>query len=1091
MKTSMLLIACVLSLLTSVDEGWGQEQPPILGEFLVHIDNTDSGKTVVLEAQGTVWGSGYYGYPITTAYDTLISGTSLTAAFLYIDRYGRGSSPPLDPPAIAHGLYKMYIQEDGPEWHIFIDFRDCHYADSASFGQYYNTADTEIRYSNSLKKFYVREYGTGNLIQLQNSATVGVWQYGRKDLEYAYSERSCFIVPTVVKNVFHLSTQNTASGKFLIVDNDVQNPIASGDTISTWSYQSEHTLRPDSNRYRDIEPPKTHRFHNWLEVSDNILFNYNHIALEPTLIHSNFRLGLSASIQTKVDGIDIPMVTFLKDPWAVKYENNLAIPDTGFVEWNTPLDIGDFQLFGGVHKEKDVVSGQPYYSGRIPLHLGLRSNAWEALSLQDVSTGDMILVDIFNLTPTKLAITTDPDSTHHHPLYSTKGLYFREDSSVITLSFKGHLVADGDLFSNSQRKLCFDNDAYFFGYNSGGSSWLTRKGPDASDPWAVERRIPFTKDAPLSIDANDGHLFATSAVGWYWELRSIDPSTLLTADSIALFVAQGDSVRHAVVAKQKNANKVVVAASKGLAGGGSELKIFVVGTGGAYTPQDSASLTANVGTPVHPTIVCDNSGAFHLAWQEGEWIWYRRFLVDGNGQIDSLDLAPDQVSNCAGILRGELPSITVDKDNRPHIVWETPRRAFFSDAWPEPYASLSGRLIAYRTKMKPFSNPASAASWSVEHLFEIKNKYSLNPVIGNDKASGDKLRIVWQTNEAGGQIHVAVGNTRHSIPPTIQGWRTKTLPDTGATPVISLNTNGGNLGLFTQPTEIQGVSFKKFFSSQDTGRFDFAVLPGINPEELRGGSVRNEHFTIGLALSVYDDSAASTYIPFISVEDTVKLYAPSDLPQVVRTQEIEASHLRFDIRRYVHGFQDGAPFGIFDTESVTWHAEIRNAMNDTLVASLKLGGLEKDSSYVGIDSAFASFARQPVYVALTVEADIDVFPCRNWETIVSAPIGSFLPSTPKRGSIVEALPNGVVLYPNIPNPFNPATTISFSLNEAQPVRLSVHDLLGRELTVLLDDVRNEGFHSIQFHSGDLPSGTYLYRLQAGSVHLTRTMTLVR
>lgn len=71
---------------------------------------------------------------------------------------------------------------------------------------------------------------------------------------------------------------------------------------------------------------------------------------------------------------------------------------------------------------------------------------------------------------------------------------------------------------------------------------------------------------------------------------------------------------------------------------------------------------------------------------------------------------------------------------------------------------------------------------------------------------------------------------------------------------------------------------------------------------------------------------------------------------------------------------------------------------------------------------------------------------------------------------------------NYPNPFNPITTIDFSLIEPAIVSLQVYNLLGQEVAVLLDRSELEdGEHSVDFVSGDLPSGVYLYKLTAVGV----------
>jgi photosystem II stability/assembly factor-like uncharacterized protein len=74
---------------------------------------------------------------------------------------------------------------------------------------------------------------------------------------------------------------------------------------------------------------------------------------------------------------------------------------------------------------------------------------------------------------------------------------------------------------------------------------------------------------------------------------------------------------------------------------------------------------------------------------------------------------------------------------------------------------------------------------------------------------------------------------------------------------------------------------------------------------------------------------------------------------------------------------------------------------------------------------------------------------------------------------------------NHPNPFNPETTISFSLREAADLSLKVFNLLGREVAVLAEGRHEAGDHEVRFHAGNLPSGVYFYRLETGKSVQTR------
>ncbi|MEM6645887.1 MAG: T9SS type A sorting domain-containing protein [Bacteroidota bacterium] len=91
----------------------------------------------------------------------------------------------------------------------------------------------------------------------------------------------------------------------------------------------------------------------------------------------------------------------------------------------------------------------------------------------------------------------------------------------------------------------------------------------------------------------------------------------------------------------------------------------------------------------------------------------------------------------------------------------------------------------------------------------------------------------------------------------------------------------------------------------------------------------------------------------------------------------------------------------------------------------------------------------------------------------------------------ETLPTEITLAANYPNPFNPSTTIGFSLPQTAPVNLVVYDMLGRPVQTLVDGMVNAGSHQVTFEAGSLPSGTYLYRLDAGGETFTRLLTLLK
>ncbi|HSD63156.1 MAG TPA: M28 family peptidase [Ignavibacteriaceae bacterium] len=83
-----------------------------------------------------------------------------------------------------------------------------------------------------------------------------------------------------------------------------------------------------------------------------------------------------------------------------------------------------------------------------------------------------------------------------------------------------------------------------------------------------------------------------------------------------------------------------------------------------------------------------------------------------------------------------------------------------------------------------------------------------------------------------------------------------------------------------------------------------------------------------------------------------------------------------------------------------------------------------------------------------------------------------------------------VLEQNYPNPFNPSTKISFSIPQSSNVKIAVYNLVGEQVTVLLNGNMEAGNHVINFNASDLPSGVYLCRIQyAGSSRMIKMMLL--
>ncbi len=91
----------------------------------------------------------------------------------------------------------------------------------------------------------------------------------------------------------------------------------------------------------------------------------------------------------------------------------------------------------------------------------------------------------------------------------------------------------------------------------------------------------------------------------------------------------------------------------------------------------------------------------------------------------------------------------------------------------------------------------------------------------------------------------------------------------------------------------------------------------------------------------------------------------------------------------------------------------------------------------------------------------------------------------------EQIQNDFVLFQNYPNPFNPTTVISIKISMLSKVVLKVYDILGKEITTLIDDIKEPGKYDVEFNAEKFSSGVYFYRLIVYNQHEVKKMILIK
>jgi len=97
-------------------------------------------------------------------------------------------------------------------------------------------------------------------------------------------------------------------------------------------------------------------------------------------------------------------------------------------------------------------------------------------------------------------------------------------------------------------------------------------------------------------------------------------------------------------------------------------------------------------------------------------------------------------------------------------------------------------------------------------------------------------------------------------------------------------------------------------------------------------------------------------------------------------------------------------------------------------------------------------------------------------------------SVPRR---IDGIPESYSLSQNYPNPFNPETHIQYSVPKSGHVRIEIFTLTGRKVQTLVDSYHRSGVYEIAVNAGNLSSGTYFYRMQAGDFQKTKKFILLQ
>ncbi len=179
---------------------------------------------------------------------------------------------------------------------------------------------------------------------------------------------------------------------------------------------------------------------------------------------------------------------------------------------------------------------------------------------------------------------------------------------------------------------------------------------------------------------------------------------------------------------------------------------------------------------------------------------------------------------------------------------------------------------------------------------------------------------------------------------------------------------------------------------------------------------------------------------------------------------------------------------------VNFSNTIKTVTMNLTTANLKFtGGFSQGSTYwinnLYADTSFQKLGSELATFSVTLPAYGSAI-----YTISTEEQSVLLPPIPPIVSVddeLNAQPEYYNLFQNFPNPFNPSTTIRYSIIQPDLVRIKVYDILGREVKTLVNEFKQVGTYEVQLDASGLASGIYLYRIESGNFIQTKKMILLK
>ena len=865
----------------------------------------------------------------------------------------------------------------------------------------------------------------------------------------------------------------------LILDEDKENPIISGEMRAlAFDDESQRVIRTNELPFIvDFQTTgKTEKSSNWILENPvpNLNYSFYVNASTPAELKSNFTSTDPATIRNLLEGVAISGGHVqLNDPWYYFKDQNdnwfqWDWQSNQYKSYTSPFYIFNTTIntYGGVFLDQ---SGPPLWN---PPFYSVKVDQEQTIPINGVNHKFYFM----NWTGTDVQFE-DANSNE-------TGVVFDNANASAQAVLKGTQLSDYiyTYSQNGQRKFIRTPDGYLHTfYASMDGVWYERS-TDTGQNW----ELIHSEYPPL-----DNVVFKNPSMSYYnspvvrevlaYAVDYLDPLEPNKNDVVCIrnFV-DGVTSQYAaeisttdplnstyvysnpVVACAQNGNTLVVWQTiKDGVGKKLQYAYGYWNSNGVWQLYDTGNISNSALGSYNPTLCASLTAdpiTFHLAWNEGNDVYYEKLTL---GSFNQLVTSTKQlVSSGSGYLYNFKPSI-IEFNDIPKISWIGSR-----------YMEQQNQsTLEYKTILKHLDNNTyNRFGHHINSVSLERDEYS-NYVLGWSQFDSRSSKFVTNQNNlsqifnfgiTGDYLKIGNGSDLDNMYGMIY--------DAGSLPYKFIQSNSIN--------DIMNPMNKITSLSINTGREGVVYI-----------DTAQFYFAIG------DIVIDNQTIDFVEIPDSVTIDSKETLNQYFTSNSFQVtdnSSFYYTVQYGITdsliaynllGENDYINFKVELIDDVT--DEILGQFDDVVFNRTNLELYDNISYRVNTQGIGNRTVRLKLVTDNNFNPEYSISQMLSDEYVLGKQV---INEINYKGSLkVETYD----LSQNYPNPFNPSTTIKYQIPNAGNVTLKVYDILGREVTTLVDEFKNEGRYEVNFNAGKLASGVYIYTIKSNDFTASKKLMLVK